>query len=89
MFDDPNLVASAGLVPALRLAESAGLYDLLNELTVPPPNATAKAACDVLDANPRAQPIPPDQHDVANANDAKPTARGHHESRSTGATELG
>ena len=31
VFDDPNLVSAAGLVPALRLAESAGLYDLLEE----------------------------------------------------------
>lgn len=45
VFDDPNLVSSAGLVPALRLAESAGLYDLLDGLTVPSPNATVKAAC--------------------------------------------
>lgn len=44
-FDDPNLVSSAGLVPALRLAEAAGLYDLLDGLTVPSPNATAKTAC--------------------------------------------
>lgn len=45
MFDDPNLVSSAGLVPALRLAESAGLYELLAGVTVPSPNASAKAAC--------------------------------------------
>jgi hypothetical protein len=45
VFDDPNLVSSAGLVPALRLAETAGLYDLLDGLTVPSPNAVAKAAC--------------------------------------------
>lgn len=36
VFDDPNLVSSAGLVPALGLAESAGLRDLCDEhLTVP------------------------------------------------------
>ena len=36
VFDDPNLVSSAGLVPALGLAESAGLRDLADEhLTVP------------------------------------------------------
>jgi hypothetical protein len=36
VFDDPNLVSSAGLVPALALAESAGLRDLADEhLTVP------------------------------------------------------
>jgi hypothetical protein len=43
-FDDPNLVSAAGLVPALRLAESAGLHRLLDELvSVGSPNATAKA----------------------------------------------
>jgi len=42
VFDDPNLVSTAGLVPALRLAESAGFYDLLDNLTVPSPNAAAK-----------------------------------------------
>jgi hypothetical protein len=46
VFDDPNLVSSAGLVPVLRLAESAGLHDLLGEhLTVPSPNRVAKAGC--------------------------------------------
>ncbi len=45
VFDDPNLVSSAGLVPALRLAESAGLDDLLDGLTVPSPNAGAKMTC--------------------------------------------
>jgi hypothetical protein len=36
VFDDPNLVSSAGLVPALGLAESAGLQELADEhLTVP------------------------------------------------------
>ncbi|QWC84035.1 IS1380 family transposase [Nocardioidaceae bacterium] len=44
VFDDPNLVSAAGLVPALRLAESAGLYDLLDDLTVASPNAAAKTA---------------------------------------------
>ncbi len=45
-FDDPNLVGSAGLVPALRLAESAGLYALLAEhLSVESPNRDAKAGC--------------------------------------------
>jgi hypothetical protein len=44
VFDDPNLVSAAGLVPVLRLAESAGFYDLLDGLTVPSPNAGAKAA---------------------------------------------
>ena len=45
MFDEPNLVSAAGLVPTLRLAESAGFYDLLEAVTVPSPNAAAKAAC--------------------------------------------
>ncbi|HEV8055808.1 MAG TPA: IS1380 family transposase [Nocardioidaceae bacterium] len=36
VFDDPNLVSSAGLVPALALADSAGLRDLADQhLTVP------------------------------------------------------
>jgi hypothetical protein len=36
VFDDPNLVSSAGLVPLLALAESAGLRTLAHEhLTVP------------------------------------------------------
>ncbi len=43
VFDDPNLVSAAGLVPALRLAESAGLHDLLGEhLSVPSPNPASK-----------------------------------------------
>ena len=44
VFDDPNLVSAAGLVPALRLAGSAGFYDLLEGLSVPSPNAAAKTA---------------------------------------------
>jgi hypothetical protein len=43
VFDDPNLVSAAGLVPTLRLAESTGLHDLLDGLTVPSPSAAAKA----------------------------------------------
>jgi hypothetical protein len=36
VFDDPNLVSAAGLVPMLRLARSAGLDELARErLTVP------------------------------------------------------
>ncbi len=46
VFDDPNLVSSAGLVPALRLAETAGLHDLLEQrLSVASPNPVAKATC--------------------------------------------
>ncbi|WP_447925372.1 IS1380 family transposase [Georgenia muralis] len=44
VFDESNLVSVAGLVPALRLAESAGLYGLLEGLTVPSPNAGVKTA---------------------------------------------
>lgn len=44
VFDDPNVVSTAGLAPALRLAESAGLYDLLDGLSVPSANASAKTA---------------------------------------------
>jgi hypothetical protein len=44
-FDDPNLVSAAGLVPALRVAESAGLYELLDQqLGVDSPNATVKTS---------------------------------------------
>jgi hypothetical protein len=45
VFDDPNLVSAAGLVPALRLAQSAGFYGLLEDLSVPSPNPAAKTAC--------------------------------------------
>ena len=35
-FDDPNLVSSGGLVPAMALAERAGLRELADKhLTVP------------------------------------------------------
>lgn len=45
VFDDPNLIGHAGLVPALRLAESAGLHDLLGEhVGVASPNAVVKSA---------------------------------------------
>ena len=43
-FDDPNLVSAGGLVPTLRLAEAAGLYELLEGVTVPSPNAGVKTA---------------------------------------------
>jgi len=46
VFDDPNLVSAAGLVPVLRLAEAAGLHRLLEDhLRVDSPFATAKTAC--------------------------------------------
>ena len=39
-----SIVGAAGLVPALRLAEAAGLHDLIEEhLGVPSPNPAAKA----------------------------------------------
>ncbi len=45
VFDDPNLIGSAGLVPVMRLAERAGLQVLLKEqLTVPSANGPVKAA---------------------------------------------
>ena len=44
VFDDPNVVSNAGLVPVLGLAESAGLHELLEEqLGVASANATVKA----------------------------------------------
>jgi len=44
VFDDPNLVGCAGLVPAVLLGESAGLHDLLTEhLSVDSPNPVAKS----------------------------------------------
>jgi len=43
VFDDANLVSAAGLVPVLRLAESAGFYELLDEhLSLDSANATAR-----------------------------------------------
>lgn len=42
VFDDHNLVSAAGLVPTLKLAESAGLGELLGRLTVESPNAAIK-----------------------------------------------
>jgi len=45
VFDDPNLVGSAGLVPAMLLAQSAGLGDLTqHHLGVGSANAAAKTA---------------------------------------------
>ena len=44
-FDDPNLVASAGLVPVLALAHRCGLHAAAAEsLTVPSPNAAVKVS---------------------------------------------
>lgn len=44
VFDDHNLVSTAGLVPVMELAENAGLHDRLSRLTVDSPNAALKAA---------------------------------------------
>ena len=41
-FDDPNLVASAGLVPVLALARRCGLHDAAASLTVSSANAAVK-----------------------------------------------
>jgi hypothetical protein len=54
-FDDPNLVSSAGLVPLLRLAESAGLHGLLERLTVPAANGAEGGVRDRRDAGRRGQ----------------------------------
>jgi hypothetical protein len=43
-FDDPNLVASAGLVPVLALAHRCGLHSAAASLTVPSPNASVKVS---------------------------------------------
>lgn len=46
VFDDPNRMSAAGLVPVLRLAEAAGLTALVGgHLTVPSANAAAKTGC--------------------------------------------
>lgn len=41
VFDEPNLVSCAGLVPALALAKSAGLHDLAGEYVQVPGSAGA------------------------------------------------
>ncbi len=42
-FDDPNLVSCAGLEPAMALAASCGLAELVaDKLSVPSPNARLK-----------------------------------------------
>jgi len=43
VFDDPNLMSAAGLIPVLRLAESAGLHKLVGtHVSVDCPNPVAK-----------------------------------------------
>lgn len=45
-FDDPNLVATSGVIAAWRLAEEAGWSGLVEQrLTVDSPNRVAKAGC--------------------------------------------
>ena len=45
VFDDPNLVSAAGLVPVMRLGEAAGLHELLDRhLSVASPNPVVKSA---------------------------------------------
>lgn len=47
MFDDPNLVSHAGLVPTLRLAEQTGLPELADEWLKVPGGAGANAGAKV------------------------------------------
>jgi len=44
LFDDPNLVSSAGLAPVLALARRCGLHDAAASLTVPSPSASVKVS---------------------------------------------
>ncbi len=48
VFDDPNLVSAAGLVPMLRLARSAGLDELARERLSVPTDKGANAAAKVM-----------------------------------------
>ena len=43
VFDDPNLIGTAGLVPVMALAEKAGLPDLVSEHVSVPGSAGANA----------------------------------------------
>ena len=47
MFDEPNLVSAAGLVPVLALAQSAGLRDLADEHVTVPTDKGANAGLKV------------------------------------------
>ena len=47
VFDDPNLVGSAGLVPVMRLAARAGLADLADRLLSVPTDKGANAGMKV------------------------------------------
>ena len=44
VFDDPNLVAFGGLPAVMRLAEQAGLYELVEQHLTLPGTAGANAA---------------------------------------------
>jgi hypothetical protein len=63
VFDDPNLIGSAGLVPLLRLADKAGLAALADELLSVPTdkgaNAGAKVSALVAGMGPRKREVPP------------------------------
>ena len=63
VFDDPNLVSSAGLVPVVRLATDVGLAVLAQEhLSVPTDkgaNAGAKVSALVAGMGPRKREVPP------------------------------
>ncbi len=48
VFDEPNLVVSAGLVPALALAESVGVGELARERVTVPGSAGANAGLKVM-----------------------------------------
>ena len=66
IFDDPNLIGSAGLVPILRLAETAGLAALADEhLSVPSDKGAHAGAIVVAD---------PAERDLALTLDAFSTA---------------
>src|SRR3954465_4771570 len=47
VFDDPNLIAVAGLAPVMALAERAGLHELVAEHVTVPGSAGANAAVKV------------------------------------------
>src|SRR6478752_7016901 len=47
VFDDPNLVGSAGLVPVMRLAAEAGLADLADQVLSVPSDKGANAGVKV------------------------------------------
>jgi hypothetical protein len=48
VFDDPNLVSAAGLVPLVRLAQSAGLTTVAQERLTVPTDKGANAGLKVM-----------------------------------------